>query len=29
MMAAKTRDLFMVIFLVEGVKKQFPEIVED
>jgi hypothetical protein len=28
MMAAKTRDLFMVIFLV-GVKKQFPEIVED
>jgi len=27
MMAAKTRDLFMMIFLV-GVKKQFPEIVE-
>ena len=28
MMAAKTRDLFMMIFLV-GVKKQFPEIVES
>jgi hypothetical protein len=27
MMAAKTRDLFMVIFLI-GVEKQFPEIVE-
>ncbi len=26
MIAAKTRDLFMMIFLV-GVKKQFPEIV--